>query len=230
MLTISSFNIQNDFKNYNEEKTKEIYNYLKQNKIDILGLQEVYSKINNALIYLLNNKYSYNGKYRFNSKIILNRINEKNPIITNKKVEENITYKLPHFPSPLKRVITKNIITYKNKKISIYNTHLDYKFENVKLKELKYIYKLIKEDNNLIILMGDFNLKNNKEIFNKFCSLLEEKGIKMVKFNDKTLKNSRYHREIDHIFLSNEFKVKEKAIIKDLNISDHYPVIVTVKI
>ena len=45
MLTISSFNIQNDFKNYNEEKTKGIYNYLKQNKIDILGLQEVYSKI-----------------------------------------------------------------------------------------------------------------------------------------------------------------------------------------
>ena len=61
------------------------------------------------------------------------------------------------------------------------------------------------------------------------ADLIIEKGIKRVNFNDKTLKNSRYHREIDHIFLSNEFKIKEQAIIKDLNISDHYPVIVTVK-
>ncbi len=78
--------------------------------------------------------------------------------------------------------------------------------------------------------MGDFNLKNNKEIFNKFCSLLEEKGIKRVNFNDKTWKNSRYHREIDHIFLSNEFKVEYQEIIKDLSISDHYPVMVKVNI
>ena len=46
MLRISSFNIQNDFSKYNINKSKEIYNYLVQNKINILGLQEVYSKIN----------------------------------------------------------------------------------------------------------------------------------------------------------------------------------------
>ena len=45
MLRISSFNIQNDFSKYNINKSKEIYNYLVQNKINILGLQEVYSKI-----------------------------------------------------------------------------------------------------------------------------------------------------------------------------------------
>ena len=86
MLRISSFNIQNDFSKYNINKSKEIYNYLVQNKINILGLQEVYSKINKDLIKLLPSKYTYNGNYRFFSKIILNRINEKTPIITDMKL------------------------------------------------------------------------------------------------------------------------------------------------
>ena len=41
MLKISTFNIQNDFDNYNKKKTLEIINYLKNNNIYILGLQEV---------------------------------------------------------------------------------------------------------------------------------------------------------------------------------------------
>lgn len=230
MLRISSFNIQNDFSKYNINKSKEIYNYLVQNKINILGLQEVYSKINKDLIKLLPSKYTYNGNYRFFSKIILNRINEKTPIITDKKVKFSKTYNLPHLPSLLKRVVVKNVINYKGYDISIYNTHLDFMFESVKLRELKYLYKLISKDNNLIILMGDFNLKNNKEIFNKFCSLLEEKGISRVEFNDRTLKMSRYHREIDHVFLSKEFNVENYSIIKDLEISDHYPIVVDVEV
>ena len=137
---------------------------------------------------------------------------------------------MPHLPSLLKRVVVKNVINYKGYDISIYNTHLDFMFDSVKLRELKYLYKLISKDNNLVILMGDFNLKNNKEIFNKFCSLLEEKGISRVEFNDRTLKMSRYHREIDHVFLSNEFKVENYSIIKDLEISDHYPIMVDVEV
>ena len=217
MLRISSFNIQNDFSKYNINKSKEIYNYLVQNKINILGLQEVYSKINKDLIKLLPSKYTYNGNYRFFSKIILNRINEKTPIITDKKIKFSKTYHLPHLPSLLKRVVVKNVINYKGYDISIYNTHLDFMFDSVKLRELKYLYKLISKDNNLVILMGDFNLKNNKEI-------------SRVEFNDRTLKMSRYHREIDHVFLSNEFKVENYSIIKDLEISDHYPIMVDVEV
>ena len=76
--------------------------------------------------------------------------------------------------------------------------------------------------------MGDFNLKNNKDIFNKFCSLLEKKGINRVEFNDRTFKESRYHREIDHIFISNKFFLVNHKIIKDLKISDHYPILVDI--
>ena len=59
---------------------------------------------------------------------------------------------------------------------------------------------------------------------------LEKIGISRVPLDEKTLKLSRYSREIDHIFISDGFKVKNKQVIKDLEISDHYPVIVELEI
>ena len=230
MLRISTFNIQNDFKNYNINKSNTIYNYIDKNNIDIIGLQEVYSKVLKDLKIIIKDKYNYIGKYRFKSKILLNRYNEMNPIITKYNILSNKTYKLPHFPALHKRIITKCIIDYKGKEISIYNTHLDYKFEKVKKKQLDKIYEIIKDDNNPIILFGDFNLKNNKEIFNNFTDKLKELNINRVSLEEKTFKPSKYKREIDHIFISKNFKLKNKKVIKDLDISDHYPVLIDVEI
>ena len=71
---------------------KYIY-YLKNNNIDILGLQEVYSKLNNDLEQELSTtKYKIYGKYRFYLHTILKRFNEKVPIVTNKKTIFNKTY------------------------------------------------------------------------------------------------------------------------------------------
>ena len=153
-----------------------------------------------------------------------------NPIITNKKVIEKKIYHLPFFPSFLKRIVTKVVIEYNGRLISIYNTHLEVRNQKVKERQLKKIYNLISKDKNLIILMGDFNLKNNKEIFNEFEDLLKTKRIYRVEFNHKTLKISKYKREIDHIFLSNEFKLLDKKVIEDLDISDHYPIMVEVSL
>ena len=230
MLRISSFNIQNNYRKYNITKTEDIMNYLKNNNIDILGLQEVFYLCDKDICKKIDNKYNYYGKYRFYSRLILRHINEMTPIITNKKVIEKKIYHLPFLPSLLKRIVTKVVIEYEGKLISIYNTHLEVRKEKVKERQLKKIYNLIKKDNNLIILMGDFNLKNNKEIFNKFENLLKAKGIYRVEFNHKTLKISKYKREIDHIFLSKEFKLIDKKVIDNLSISDHYPIMVDVNI
>ena len=93
MITISSFNIQNDIKNYSIDKEKEIIKYLKNNKIDILNLQEVYSKLDKDLVKDIDSlKYNMFGKYRFFLKRILNRINEKTPIITKYNVVSYKTY------------------------------------------------------------------------------------------------------------------------------------------
>ena len=225
-MKVSTFNIQNNYKCYDKDKTKAIYQYLKDNDIDVLGLQEVFGKCSDDLEPLIKKSYHMEGKYRFLSKYILRRFNEKNPIITKYKIISFKTYNLPFLPSLLKRVITHVVIEYKGKEISIYNTHLEVLISNVKKRQLKKIYNLIADDPREKILMGDFNLKNNNPLFLNFVNSLEEIGMRRVPLNEKTLKLSRYSREIDHIFLSEGFILKEKEVVKNLSISDHYPVMI----
>lgn len=225
-MIISTFNIQNNYKNYDKVKSKQIYSYLKKNKIDVLGLQEVFNKCSRDLLKYLDNDYQMIGDYRFLSKFLLRRFNEKTPLITNYKIISSKTYHLPHFPSILKRVLTHIIVKYKGKEISIYNTHLEVRNLRVKKRQLRRIYKIIEDDSREKILMGDFNLKTNNPVFMEFVILLKNLGMKRISLNEKTLRQSRYSREIDHIFISDSFKLKKKKVIKNLNISDHYPVIV----
>lgn len=226
MITICTFNIQNNFKNYNSTKSKQIVKLLKNKNIDVYNLQEVYSKIDKDLKKTIKSlAYTINGTYRF---LIPTRYNEKNPIITNKKVISNRTYHLPFLPSITKRIMTKVVIEDNGKLVSIYNTHLEVRKEKVKERQLKRILKILKKDNNPIILTGDFNLKTNNEMFNKFIKELESIGIKHIDIADRTLKISKYHRAIDHIFISEEFKLISKDRITDLEISDHYPVLIQI--
>ncbi len=227
-LRISTFNIQNDYGKYNISKTKEIIDYIKKNKIDIVGLQEVYKRLDKDLVN--NIDYKYYGNYRFISRLILRRINEKTPILLKKDIISYQDYHLPYLPGLMKRIMTKVEIMEDNKKISIYNTHLDYQFDIVKKRQLKRIIKIIKNDTNLIVLMGDFNLKNNNPIFKEFIDELKELGIYNIDINDKTLKISRGKLAIDHIFLSNDFKLLKKERITSVSTSDHYPILIDVEI
>lgn len=223
MLTISTFNIQNK---EDKNKLKFIKNYLIDNNIDILNLQEAYPKFMREFQNDLKD-YKVTGNYRY---LYFPKINESNPIITNKKVLYSKTYRLPHLPSLLNRIITKTVVVIDNKEISIYNTHLDYQYSSVKKRQLNKVLKLIKKDKNPIILTGDFNLKNNKEIFNNFTEELEKLNIYRVQIDEKTFKPSKYKRAIDHIFLSKDFKLVDKNVVKDIETSDHYPVLIRVLI
>ena len=226
MLTICTFNIQNDYGDYSVSKRDKIIGLLKNNHIDIYNLQEVYSKIDRDLKKSLKAlSYTICGTYRF---LIPNKYNEKTPIITNKQVIRSKTYHLPFLPSLLKRIMTKVEIEDNGKVISIYNTHLEVRNEKVKERQLKKILKILKKDSNPIILTGDFNLKTNKEIFNNFVDELKKMGIEHIDALDKTLKISKYHRAIDHIFISDTFELISKKRITDLKTSDHYPVLVEI--
>ena len=228
MLKIATFNIKNDYKLYDPEKAETIYNFLVKEKIDILCLQEVFDKCSNDLCKKIKDtEYNMYGKYRFHLHV-LRRINEKTPIIT-KKGKTTKTMHLPHLPSPLKRVITKVNIDTSDGKIAVYNTHLDFMYEFTKKRQLKRIIKIIKKEKLPVVLVGDFNAKTNKEFFNEFVDELKELGIERVKINEKTLKQSKYNRAIDHLFISTSFEVISKKVEKDLKISDHYPLIITIK-
>lgn len=230
MLVISTFNIKNDYFKYDKEKTTKIIEYLKKNKIDILNLQELYKKLDKDLSKELKKiNYKKIGKYRGASRLLLRPFNESTPIITNKDIISVKHYKLPFLPSIQKRIMTKVIIKYNNELVSIYNTHLDFKFDSVKERELDKIYEIISKDKNKIILTGDFNLKINKKIFNDFIDKLSVLNIERIPINEKTLKQSMFNRAIDHIFISKEFELVDMEVIKDLDISDHYPVLIKLK-
>ena len=226
-MIVSTFNIQNDIRVYNKNKSKDIYNYIKKNKIDIIGLQEVFTKCADDLDILLT-KYNIVGKYRYFFNIFHPYKNEKNPIITKYDIINYKTYHLPSYNSKYKRIITKACIKYNDKLVSIYNTHIEISDKSIQESQLNKIYELLKNDNNLIILMGDFNLKNSEKLYIDFCNKLKKLNIKSIDINSNTFKTSIEKEAIDHIFISDSFKVKKTCIIKDLEISDHYPVLIDI--
>lgn len=227
MLTISTFNIKNNYNKYDKIKSSDIYNYVLNNNIDILCMQEVFSKCRNDLEKnIKESKYKLYGKYRYRMKIF-RPISEAVSILTKVKVLENDTFHLPYLPSLLKRIVTRvEIKTEEFGKIVIYNTHLDYKFDIVKKRQLKKLLKYIRKEHNPVIVTGDFNLKNNNNLFLEFIKEMNNIGLKRVEVNDKTLKQSRGKKAIDHIFIPTSFKIKKFEVVKNLSISDHYPILV----
>ena len=225
-MKICTFNIRNDYFDYKKEKSNIIYNYLKDNNIDILGLQEVFSKPNRDLKKLIKNDYKMIGKYRFLLPLLHFTSNEKTPIITNHEIVESTTYRLPHKPSKLRRVMTHVVIKYNDKEISIYNTHLEARIDRVKEEQLNFILEILKSDKRPKILIGDFNSDISDTYFKEFINNLKELNLTRIPISENTLKDSK--RNIDHIFIDNSFKLIKKEVVKTLEISDHYPIVIEV--
>ena len=226
MITIATFNIKNNYNNYKLDKAQDIYKFIKNNDIDILCMQELFSKCLNDLKEIINDsQYKLCGKFRYHWKIFT-PINESVSILTKLNLLNYKTYNLPFLPSTLKRVATRALIETEYGKIVVINTHLDYKFELAKKRQLNKLINIIKIEKYPVIVTGDFNLKNNNSLFNDFTKNMKNLGLNRVDINEKTLKQSNYNRAIDHIFIPNNFYVKEKIVVKNLEISDHYPILV----
>ena len=97
-LVIATFNIQNKYKlkkyagidSYGDH-TKELVDFINDNNIDIIGVQELTSNYKKRLLKLINKKYKIVGKYRFtrffNIFPYTKKYNETNSIITHKKIK-----------------------------------------------------------------------------------------------------------------------------------------------
>ena len=229
MLTICTFNIKNNYREYRSNKADKIIEFINRNSIDYLCLQELFIKCDEDLRKRFNDTgYKIYGKFRF-CLPIFKSINEAVSIITRENVIYNKTYHLPFLPSGLKRIVTKVVVEDDDLgKITILNTHLDYMFDFVKKRQLKKILQLIERESNPVILTGDFNLKVNNPIFKDFIKKLDKIGLVRVDIHEKTLKQSRYNRSIDHIFIPKNYTVEMLKVVKDLDISDHYPILLQI--
>jgi len=236
-MKLLSFNVRNRYKlkNYdgiykNNDTVKKLSNYIIQNKIDVVCLQEVIELYRDRLTLELND-YKVYGNPRMGRSIftkvidIIKRFNESVNIYSNLKIVKNINYRLPFLPDLLPRVATR--IDLKNN-ITVINTHLSAYNKISKNRQLKKLYKIIKKIDNPVILLGDFNMNIKSNILTRFINELDLIGIKHIDIKGRTFKKSKRDLPIDHVFVSKKLKIKKLEKIKDkeVSFSDHYPILI----
>lgn len=238
-LVIATFNIQNKYKlkNYTGvdqfgNHVKSLVDFINHYHIDILGVQELTKTYKENLCMILPKDYLITGKYRytnFGNKIsIIRRYNESNSIITRCHLLDSKTKRLPFFPH-IPRIITYTSFMIHNRRIKVYNTHLDQKSDYIRKKQLKVILSMIKKSQSECVLMGDFNCSIKQDYFNYFIEEMEKINMNFVKVDKPTLKNRKY--PIDHIFIPKDWIIKEKIVAEvGTKASDHLPIVVKLKI
>jgi len=234
-LTIATFNFKNSYHSYQTLKDKtDCYSFIKfimENDIDILGTQETIIR-NLRFCESILTDYGYkifgDGRYgKLGNIYPVNLANETNSIIFKKELGKGQkTIKLPWLGTTFPRIITK--AEFGN--IVFLNTHLDNINNKVKVKQLKFIYNLIKKlkkENKEIILTGDFNMTIKNKKFKEFIYEVKKLNLKRVEANKPSCHGIKFG-PIDHIFIPSDFEVEE---IKqpNISISDHKPIIVKVK-
>ena len=224
-FVIGTFNVQNDYKNkkinYNN-KVKKLIEFIYDNNICCLGLQEVTPKYFEILKKLIKKDYNIYGDYRFKNLKFTEKLNESVKILRKCKTEESKTIYLSKFLF-FPRIMT----TLETDDFLFINVHLEFWSNYFRKIELKKLYKYICSNKNKnIILVGDFNIECDKKSFLDFTSKLEKLNIHLVNNKQYTYKN----KIIDFIFVSSNYEILNVLVPNDLdNISDHKPILVKIK-
>lgn len=238
-LVIATFNIQNKYKLKNYSGVDEFGNHVKslvdfinRYHIDILGVQELTKPYKNNLYSILSKDYKIIGKYRFTSLgnliPIIKKYNESNSIITKYPLLNFDTKRLPFFPN-IPRIITCTSFVIHDRKINVYNTHLDQKSDKIRKKQLKTVLSMIEKSKCECILMGDFNCSIKHDYFNRFVSNMEQLGMNFVHVDRPTHISKKY--PIDHIFVPKKWTIKEKKVVEvGFKTSDHMPIVVKLQV
>ena len=135
------------------------------------------------------------------------------------------------FLSLLPRIVTIITIQKENQKYTIINTHLDHLTNLAKKIQLKYLKKIINQNNQYpIILTGDFNLNTEDPLFQNFVKYMKHYNCKLVPIKEdtfKSTKNNHYHTP-DHIFIPKNFTI-QKINIQNNSFSDHKLINIQIK-
>lgn len=253
-LQICTYNVRNDnlSDNLTKTKLKEIYlNLINDYNIDILATQEMVEKTVEVLKKELTG-YHVIGNYRYgNNKLLKNiksikKYNEGNNIITRLTILTEQTNKLPWIPRNIKelysgifkyksimpRITTEAILEIPDYgRVRFINTHLSHHLKQTTKLQLIRLISKIKSSTIPVILTGDFNINLSNKFFKKYFNEIESLGLKRVEFNGRTFKKSKKEQAIDHIFIPNNWLVKEVKIIDEEYLddySDHYPLLISV--
>jgi endonuclease/exonuclease/phosphatase family metal-dependent hydrolase len=240
MIKIGCFNVKNDVQNYminKETNADAIAEMINHQKFDLFGMQELTAKYFKELSLRLKD-YKFYGKYRYGRLFKGLSYNENNNIITNKKVMFERTIWLPWIANNFKdlklgvkkksimpRIATIVIVEDKdNGKLCMINTHLSSRISSIQLCQLKKLKEIIMKYNKKypIILTGDFNMEISDKRFSDFIFGIKAFGMKHINIEGNTWQNkSGKAKSFDHIFIPEDWVVKNAGIIDLKNVSDH---------
>jgi len=241
IIKIATFNIQNKYQipNYkgideDGDNTHKLVSFIVENDIDILGTQEMVKGYQSRLMERLEHfKYTITGNYRLkrigNYIPILRKYNEANSVITKYPVESTKTIPLSFLPyTP--RIATMTQIMIDTIKINVINTHLEVNRKYLRQKQLNRLKKIIDNIEGYIILMGDFNMEKDNPLFQDFIKNMKNYNLKLIKTTAGT--HPTMESAIDHIFVSKSLGIVTEIKVDTTleNMSDHRPVIVTLKL
>lgn len=213
---------------------------------DLLGTQELTIKYVNELKLRLCD-YSFNGKYRFGNGLLTHfPYNENNMILTKKETILDVTKHLPWFPSNLStlktsiikmsimpRIATIVVIEHEEfGKLCMINTHLDYQIPEIQIRQLDEIKRLILkyQKEYPVILTGDLNMEVKDSHFNNFILELKDINLHKVDIGEATFYGiDGTSKEVDHIFVPNDWYIENAGTIDNQGISDHKAIYVEAK-
>lgn len=134
--------------------------------------------------------------------------------------------------SLMKRVVTCHVTLLDGVGYAyVYNIHADYGVEAIQLRQFQQFLDIIDQDQETMslptIVMGDFNATPDSDNMQYLISELSQRGIYVVPVSKPTYKGKyedgleiEQPKQVDYIFLSEEFVPKEVEIIPNKS-SDH---------
>ena len=249
-VNIMTYNIRLDTEtdgiNMWDNRKEGIVSLIKEEDVDILGIQEA---LPDQIDYLSNQLKDYNyigeGRNGGNSGEY-SAIYFKSERISLKEEETFWLSETPRVPSigwdaAIKRIVTLGVFNIKNskKELIVYNTHFDHIGKVAREKSAIMILNHITKNNYLdksLIVMGDLNA-NTDELTIKVLSEKLEDSFKMIPLKDSigTFNgfdiNSKLSDRIDYVFTKNikiiDYRHIDKKLPNGLWPSDHLPILVT---
>ncbi|HLC39731.1 MAG TPA: endonuclease/exonuclease/phosphatase family protein [archaeon] len=233
---------------YGPRDFQGIAKFVRENKIDILGIQEVGIYHDQKPSENIAEEIAEELKFDYVFYEALKQVPEKpwamgNAILSKFPIVESEYNQL----TPVKydgkvenqpRILIKSKIQIGDKMLNFLTTHLQFtvKFTttSIRLAQVEKILSVIKKLSGPIILAGDFNVAPESEEIRKIEEVLarvdgKEPTWTIHPFEAFGWKVNSLKYRIDHIFLSKDLNYENFSIIPN-KISDHLPIMATIEI
>lgn len=250
-LTIINYNVGNHFwrKNYDgqnlkltsrvfgeKDRAKDLAKFVKEYDADILTGQEITPGYSENLIanlkQITNELWYVSGKMRYDKDTLFtSHYNEGVNIYSRLKPSNSYTKWYSRTPDVASkeyfgfpRIFT--VAEYFDGAIAIINTHLSAENPKFGAYQLKMLLEFISQmpENQLKIIVGDFNKTDNDKEMQAFIEALESLGIKRLDINEPTFKFWNISKTLDYVFYSDEIKITGEVV--KVKKQDHNPVLV----